>query len=154
MDELRENIRKALSGPCELYWCDACKLPVNSGHGHWSLLKPIDKCKEADSYVMLHQRIQAALDETKETVRESVRWFAEQMERKLAQHDDRPGWKGEEFEYLLIRLMVELGELCNLPPNSDLQTVIDEAADVSNFCMMIADNARSLTQDNSKEVSK
>lgn len=150
MDELRENIRKALGGPCELYWCDGCKLPVNSGHNH--LVKPIDKCVEADSYVMLHQRIQAALDETKEIVRESVKWFSEQMERKLAQHDDRPGWKGEDFEYLLIRLMGELGELCNLPPNSDLQTVIDEAADVANFAMMISDNARTLMQDNSKEV--
>jgi NTP pyrophosphatase (non-canonical NTP hydrolase) len=153
VDELRDNINKALDGACETYWCDGCKMPVYEDHGHRAMMVPIKKRPEADCYIMLHQRIQAALDETKETVREPVRWFAEQMERKLAQHDDRPGWKGEDFEYLLIRLMGELGELCNLQPGTELQTVIDEAADVANFAMMISDNARSLMQDNSKEVS-
>jgi NTP pyrophosphatase (non-canonical NTP hydrolase) len=80
------------------------------------------------------------------------------MERKLSQHDDRPGWQNENFEYLLIRLMEEqgelnnlmmdLGELSELSSDADIQDVINEATDVGNFAMMIADNARRFIKDN------
>jgi len=151
MGKLREEINKALNGPCETLWCDDCKLPVDKDHKHQLSIKPIDERPEGDCYVVLYNQIQAALDETKEP-REPVQWFSEQMERKLAKHDDRPGWQNENFEYLLIRLMGELGELCSLPKTLDhkmgLENVIEEAADVGNFAMMVADNARRLLKDN------
>jgi hypothetical protein len=86
-------------------------------------------------------------------VRESVRWFAEHMERKLREHDDRPGWIGCDADWLLERMKEERKELTAAlrqlaASDGDARTnvlvlrVINEAADVANFAMMIADNAR------------
>ena len=90
--------------------------------------------------------------------REPVVWFASQMERKLSEHDDRPGWQCESFEYLLVRLMEEQGELNNLmmdlgelsdsSSDANIQDVINECADIGNFAMMLADKARDLLKDN------
>jgi NTP pyrophosphatase (non-canonical NTP hydrolase) len=82
-------------------------------------------------------------------VRESVAWFAEQMERKLRLHDDRPGWMGNLPNALLDRVREEVDELDNAldygaraEDQSHPQNIIDECADVANMAMMIADNMR------------
>ena len=88
-----------------------------------------------------------------EDVRESVRWFAAHMERKLRAYDDRPGWIGCDADWLLERMKEERKELTAAlrqlaASDGDERTnvlvlrVINEAADVANFAMMIADNAR------------
>ena len=88
-----------------------------------------------------------------EPIREPVRWFAAHMERKLRAHDDRPGWIGCDADWLLERMKEERKELvvrlrqlaasdCDARTNVLALRVIEEAADVANFVMMIADNAR------------
>ena len=90
---------------------------------------------------------------TSEHVRESVRWFSEHMERKLSEHDDRPGWIGCDAYWLLERMKEERKELVaalrkleasdgGIKTNGLALRVIEEAADVANFAMMIADNLR------------
>jgi len=81
-------------------------------------------------------------------LRDSVKWFASQMERKLKNHDDRPGWEDQSIRWLYERLDEETGELLReinrLLENwskTNIQRVVSEAADVANFAMMIADNA-------------
>jgi NTP pyrophosphatase (non-canonical NTP hydrolase) len=81
------------------------------------------------------------------TTRESVSWFAEQMEAKLIENDRKYGWGELTDEYLFKRLneeIFELGLALRIGEN-----VEREAADVANFCMMIADNWRN--QDNETE---
>ena len=82
-------------------------------------------------------------------LRPSIQWFAEQMERKLRAHDDRDGWAECDYEWLSSRIDDEAKELDiaiwkidTHPTQRNLQAVIDEAADVANFAMMIADNTR------------
>jgi NTP pyrophosphatase (non-canonical NTP hydrolase) len=78
--------------------------------------------------------------------------FADAMERKLRANDHKPGWKYDSDGALLARLTEESGELrraVNRLHNEHLkinpekaaatQRVLDEAADVGNFAMMIAD---------------
>lgn len=79
-----------------------------------------------------------------ERVRESVRWFAEQMERKLKLNDHKLGWKSCRMEYLTKRLGDECGELRRAVVKNEDARVIDEAADVANFAMMIADKVRAV----------
>jgi len=79
-----------------------------------------------------------------------VRWFAEEMEKKLKSNDHKPGWLGEDVGWLFIKLKEEVKELgnilkksgateCNYPDCRDIPDIISEAADVVNFAMMIAD---------------
>ncbi len=75
-------------------------------------------------------------------VRESVQWFAEQMERKLQENDCKGGWGLAGNEYLLARLREETVELGKALVASSRAPVIREAADVANFAMMIADHMR------------
>lgn len=77
--------------------------------------------------------------EEEKKLRIEVYWFAQQMERKLQEHDDRPGWIGEREGYLLDRLHQEV---CELAETSKPLDIINEAADVANMAMMIADTAR------------
>src|SRR4030042_6986754 len=85
--------------------------------------------------------------------REGVYPFAMIMGARLREHDDRPGWRGEPFRYLIFRLNEELNKLyvCfshpvlmdgEAEPMADPERIINEAADVANFAMMIADNLR------------
>ena len=87
-------------------------------------------------------------------LRESVRWFAEQMEKKLRKHDEdfgNTGWTECGIWYLYKKLEIEIRELrdqitCGWKPGRsgimDCNNVIYESADVANFAMMIADIAR------------
>lgn len=94
------------------------------------------------------ERLLGELEEFRQ-LRESVRWFAGEMEKKLKAHDDRPGWKKDHFEVLFHRLVEEANELAEcLHPVNTLGTtrLIKEAADVANFAMMLADNAKTLSE--------
>ena len=76
-------------------------------------------------------------------VREPVRWFAEQMEEKLRANDHKPHWSIAHPDYLIHRLFQEVNELWRaMEGELTADEVIKEAADVANFAMMIADNAR------------
>ncbi|MCJ7831317.1 MAG: hypothetical protein MUP86_02175 [Dehalococcoidia bacterium] len=71
-------------------------------------------------------------------VRPEVAAFALLMERELAKHDDRSGWKACNRKWLLDRLLGEAKELdrCLWGPSD---CIGHEAADIANFAMMIAD---------------
>jgi len=84
------------------------------------------------------KKVEAELEATVEdlpAVRESVRWFARQMERRLAEPDDRGRWHDNRIGLLLERLSEGTNETV-------VETVIDECIDAANFAMMIADHAR------------
>jgi len=76
--------------------------------------------------------------------RNEVKDFAAQMERKLAEHDDRPGWKECDILWLLKRLREETDEIEEVIKKKGdgwLMKLFDECADVGNFAMMIHDAA-------------
>lgn len=77
-------------------------------------------------------------------IRESVMRFAEHMERRLAANESKGHWSGCSEWYLFRRLQEETGELEEVlhELGGASSTVINEAADVANFAMMIADRAR------------
>ena len=94
------------------------------------------------------------------TVRKEVLWFASRMEAKLAKNDHKAHWEGSDFGYLIRRLMNDetrelvralhpmlemeagMAKSAFVPTQEQIESVIDEAADIANFAMMIADNAR------------
>lgn len=85
-------------------------------------------------------------------VRESVKWFAEQMESKLRENDKKGGWDNCNIYWLIKRINEETNELLNaVDLHRDLgdakENIIREAADVANFAMMIADIARKHLKD-------
>jgi len=71
-------------------------------------------------------------------LRPEVAAFAMLMEAELRKHDDRPGWKHCNLDWLLGRLREETGELSDAVFIRGQHTA-EEAADVANFAMMIAD---------------
>ena len=78
-------------------------------------------------------------------VRPEVLWFAQQMEAKLQANDHKGGWENESIHSLIGRLGQEWRELHDalFPPwKRDPERVAEEAADVANFAMMIADVVR------------
>lgn len=78
-------------------------------------------------------------------MREQVKWFAEKMEHTLKRNDRKGGWNDCQWEYLVDRLLGEFHELrASLEAGDNPEDIIHEAADVANFAMMIADNARRL----------
>jgi hypothetical protein len=79
----------------------------------------------------------------KEEVREPVSWFARQMETRLKANDHKGGWENDPVDYLLARIEQEATEVFHATGSpGSLEKVIEEAADVANFAMMIADNMR------------
>lgn len=82
---------------------------------------------------------------------EAVRWFAERMLRKLAVNRHKEHWHSELQGHLFVKLVGEVEELRfelnrekprETYSKDEREKVIDEAADVANFAMMIAHNAR------------
>jgi NTP pyrophosphatase (non-canonical NTP hydrolase) len=87
-------------------------------------------------------------------LRPEVEVFAREMERALRKNDHKPGWKMDEPAALLARLREETDELeqairdvsgarddLHLDGGPLWWKVIEEAADVANFALMIADLA-------------
>lgn len=80
-------------------------------------------------------------------IRDSVKWFAEQMELKLQENDAKGGWDDCGIYWLLERLREETRELeIAIDIHRDLgaphNNIVKEAADVANFAMMVADIAQ------------
>lgn len=82
----------------------------------------------------------------------AVESFADLMEQRLSKNDHKGGWEDESNKYLIERIEEELEELKEAiiaveTNNSSwlrqqlYKSIRDEAADVANFAMMIADNA-------------
>lgn len=95
------------------------------------------------------------IDKTVPIPREALAWFAGEMERQLRENDAKPGWEMDSLRLLCGRVDDEIRELqraladpvnnLSAPRNystEDLQRIVAESADVANFAMMIADNAR------------
>ena len=80
-------------------------------------------------------------------MRESVQWFAGQMEKELLQHDEERGdsWEIESCRSLFRHLEQEVKELDFAMSGAvawDAERVISECADAANMAMMIANNLR------------
>ena len=82
--------------------------------------------------------------------REEVQWFAQVMESVLRKNDYKGGWHGVSFEFLLDKILFE--EIKELKDALETLTmgaitgemvdnVVNEAADIANLAMMIADKA-------------
>lgn len=70
-----------------------------------------------------------------------VNWFAEEMKRKLEMNHHKGGWEDDKNHYLIRRLLEEVTEFVQAVMKKETaDIIIGEAADVANFCMMIADN--------------
>lgn len=77
-----------------------------------------------------------------QSVRPEVQWFAKQMEAKLRANDHKQHWSKLQRIYLIERLFQEANELWLAIRNGEpVDNIVQEAADVANFAMMIADNA-------------
>ncbi len=85
----------------------------------------------------------------------SVLRFAAAMEEKLIANDHKTGWAGCSLRWLINRLRQETSELdgairrvAKSTDSRAADAVLHEAADVANFAMMIAENARQRVEDN------
>ena len=113
----------------------------------------IDKPPRPKRYTELRRNIIEKLKECESLIetdlhmaRNEVKDFAAQMEHKLSQHDDRPGWKKCDVLWLLKRLREEADEIEEVIKKKGdgwLSKLFDECADVGNFAMMIHDAALS-----------
>jgi len=68
--------------------------------------------------------------------------FALDMKRKLAANVHKKHWSEVPAIYLYQRMREEEAELYSAIKEGNIQSIIDEAADVANFAMMLADMAR------------
>ena len=79
----------------------------------------------------------------KVSLKSVVRWFSEIMLGKLQVNKCKGmTWRNESAENLFKRMVEEGGELYDEIKKRDKEAIIKECADVANFAMMIADNAR------------
>lgn len=68
-------------------------------------------------------------------------WFTRIMEKVLRDNDFKGGWENCSNSYLIAKLNGEVDELkAAIWKDLDTRTIIQEAADVANVAMMIADN--------------
>lgn len=73
-------------------------------------------------------------------LRPEVRIFAEAMEQKLRENEHKGGWKTCNPNFLYARFRLELEEFGRAFNTLERVGVLDEAADVANYLMMICDN--------------
>jgi NTP pyrophosphatase (non-canonical NTP hydrolase) len=90
-----------------------------------------------------HAQLEKAMDEyAKRNLpgRPAVQWFAGEMEKKLKENDHKGGWGNMSFDELYLRMKKETQELLAADMmHKSPEAKIAEAADVANFCLMIAD---------------
>lgn len=81
--------------------------------------------------------------------------FADKMESELRKNDHKSPWSDESIYWLGERLDEEVKELHEaiVDPKSTWEKVVSEAADVANFCMMIADNAGGLERPSDDDLT-
>jgi len=77
----------------------------------------------------------------------AVDLFALDMKRKLAANVHKKHWDEVPMIYLYQRMLEEEEELYTALKEGNAQSIIDEAADVANFSMMLADRARRENKD-------
>jgi len=80
--------------------------------------------------------------------------FALKMEHKLAQrrdYGDRPGWLAKGAQELQSWIKDEVEELAEARQNGSVSDVWDEAADVANLAMMVADCHEQTNKEESNE---
>ena len=79
-----------------------------------------------------------------------LRNFAIEMERTLRDNDFKGGWRNDSLKWLMIKLVEEVGELAVLVRGSNIhiapKAFMEEATDVANMAMMVADKAQQLVQ--------
>ena len=76
-------------------------------------------------------------------MRKTVEWFAKEMDKELNRNSHKGGWKGCGVERLYSGFLEETLELYEqIFKYHSKQGIIEEAIDVANFAMMIADEAR------------
>jgi len=75
---------------------------------------------------------------------EALIWFTHIMMKKLIKNDKKysEGWKKSPDLWLFHRLQQETIEMTTAFKEGDWENLIEEAADVANIAMMIADNTR------------
>ncbi len=78
------------------------------------------------------------------SIRREVRVFALAMEERLRANEHKGGWQVEAPTWLLGRCREEVDEL-ESATYADADNILQEAADVGNFAMMVADVAGALT---------
>lgn len=76
-------------------------------------------------------------------MRSQVVDYAWEMERKLARHDHKRGWRDFPIKALLRKLKVEVDELEIALEYETTEGAMGEAVDVGNFAMMVWDRLRS-----------
>lgn len=77
-------------------------------------------------------------------LRDSLATFAHAMEGRLRANDHKEHWSFYSVGHLRKRIADELGELKRaIDAKESPERILREAADVANFCMMVADNYRS-----------
>lgn len=74
-------------------------------------------------------------------INEGTDSFAVHMKHKFLMNRHKTHWRSYTYKQLLERLRQETCELQLAIEDGDRKAIVDEAADVGNFCMMIADNA-------------
>jgi len=95
------------------------------------------------------------VDQYKEVVSSFSKKMVERLEGN-SDKGDRENWKAESYEYLLERLDEEVKELVDIIHQCKLccygkHRVSSEAADISNFAMMIADKIGGLKESKENE---
>lgn len=101
----------------------------------------------SDAAVLIQQAIDAETARLREAggIRPEVMAFARLMEAKLRANDHKGGWRYDSPGELFDRLREEVDELQDvLIGQADPAVVGDEAADVANFALMLADVKGSL----------
>jgi NTP pyrophosphatase (non-canonical NTP hydrolase) len=73
---------------------------------------------------------------------EALQKFGNDMYLKLRENQHKAHWNTVTQQWLLNRCMEELKELQDAVNADDPGEIVREAADVANFALMIADNAR------------
>jgi hypothetical protein len=77
------------------------------------------------------------------SIKPIVTWFAAKMLAKLQMNmRKRFSYRNETADLLFEKMCTEMEELCEELKVKDKEKIISECADVANYCMMIADNAR------------
>lgn len=76
-------------------------------------------------------------------MRKALQEFAEKMEEVLKANEYKGGWDGLSIFYLWESALKEMVELRDaIIQGQDKEIIIEEACDVANFIMMLADNVR------------
>lgn len=73
--------------------------------------------------------------------------FIVAMDVKLKKNAWKDPWYNCSLQYLSMRLTQERKELCRALKFDDPKKVLEEAADVANFAMMLADVYRRITEE-------